>query len=124
MSNSGRGCKGAKGSCGRDVYALGLCLTHYRRDKKGKSIDTPLRGYRGVDEQIVPTRVEKRIKDAIQAVCDQEGISEYEFMRRMLEDWYDSYKRVVPGRGSRGSSPSTTDESDYVAPRAAVPRGR
>lgn len=36
-------CSGDHGDCPREVYARGLCRAHYRRWRRGLSLDTPIR---------------------------------------------------------------------------------
>jgi hypothetical protein len=93
-------CKGAQGECRNKAYSRGYCITHYRKWLAGgeEATQKPIRGWRTVDEQLVPPRVDAKIRKAIQAVCEQSGISEYEFMRRLVEDWYSAWERTVPGR--------------------------
>ena len=54
------GCKhGPEGDCGRKTVVRDMCMTHYRRWRAGKPLDTPVRGYRryeeGPDGHCVPT---------------------------------------------------------------------
>ena len=35
-------CRGDRGNCPRDVYALGLCRAHWERNRKGLPIDMPI----------------------------------------------------------------------------------
>jgi hypothetical protein len=45
------GCKhGPEGDCGRKTVVRDMCMTHYRRWRAGKPLDTPVRGYRRYEE--------------------------------------------------------------------------
>lgn len=85
-------CTGGSGRCGRKVHARGLCRTHYNWHLKGKSTKGALRGYREVGRQLTPPRVSDEVGEAVDAACQRQGISEYEFMRRLVEDWYERTK--------------------------------
>ena len=88
-------CIGENGTCTKKILAKGMCHTHYYRARQGKSIHAGLRPRRqeGVETQLVPPRVSNRVRSAVQAACERAGISEYEFMRRLVESWYESYER-------------------------------
>ncbi|SHW93113.1 Uncharacterised protein [Mycobacteroides abscessus subsp. abscessus] len=36
---------GPAGDCGRKAVVRDMCMTHYRRWRRGESLDTPVRGY-------------------------------------------------------------------------------
>lgn len=94
-------CSGDSGRCPKDVFAKGLCIGHYNRLRRGGDVDKPVREFQKDEVQFTPPRASKAIKRAVKAVCAHEGISEYEFMRRLLEEWYARYERLVPGAASR-----------------------
>jgi hypothetical protein len=102
-----RKCQGQNGDCGRDVYALGYCIAHYRRFKSGGDVDKPIRDREKNEVQLTPPRVAPQIKAAIKAVCEQAELSEYEFMRRLVTDWFEQYNRTFPGVARAAKAPKS-----------------
>jgi hypothetical protein len=88
--------------CSNTVYAKGLCLRHYTAKRRGKDVnkhvlqETKRKAGLG-DVQLSPARVSPEVAAAIRATCERSGISEYEFVRRLILKWYgDLYVRALP----------------------------
>ncbi len=73
--------------CDREVFGKQLCYSHYRRQYRGQSLDTPLESREGLFQLPGPkvtAAVAKSFKDA----ATSQGISQFELMRRLVHKWY------------------------------------
>lgn len=73
--------------CDRESFVKGLCYAHYRRQLRGGTITKPV-GMRGLTELPGP-RVPQAVADTLRAVAASQNVTEYEFVRRIVMDWYE-----------------------------------
>lgn len=74
-------------NCPREATHKGLCYAHYRRQYRGRPIDSPI-GMRGVVD-ITGTRVPEEVAHLLETTAQAQNITVYELVRRIMMDWYD-----------------------------------
>lgn len=89
------GCRGDGGKCDRPVFVSGLCHAHYRRQQRGRPIDSPIKDKSEKAVAITGARVPQHVVDMLNTVAKAQGMSLYELMNSIVLDWYD---RVAPKR--------------------------
>lgn len=84
-------------ACDRTADVAGLCLSHYRRKMRGKSIDTPIRSKEVELEEMPGCRVPRDVYIALQTAARHKGVSLYEIQRQVNEEWF---ARMMMGQAS------------------------
>lgn len=93
--------------CPLPNYAKGMCRVHYHRARKGRPMDRPPSEKGAV--QLPIARVKPEVAAAVKDQAKRDGVSEYEFLRRVIYAWYEGYLEVNPGAEDEADAPTAVN---------------
>lgn len=100
----------ANPDCDKPVLAKGYCRTHYRRIQRGGNPDdTNLREKRVIEVSVARFRPE--VAGLMFVEADKRGISPYEMLQVVAEEWYQRTKKGTSAPSKR----NPPDESSRLS---------